>query len=84
MADDDWASSVVFSPDGKSLASGSASGEIILWDLETGSQIKSMQGHSQMIWRSLDYSPDGSRLISGCRDDTLIVWDLENGSQFQN
>jgi len=41
--------SVNFSPDGKTLASGSADNTIKLWNLETGKEIRTLKGHDQTV-----------------------------------
>src|SRR3712207_6191784 len=50
-------SSVCFSPDGKTLASGSWDKTIRLWDVATGKELKSLQGHAREIM-SVCFSPD--------------------------
>ena len=47
---------VAFSPDGKTLASGSERFVIKLWDVVTGAELQSF--HSTMV-SSLAFSPDG-------------------------
>ena len=38
--------SVSFSPDGKRIVSGSRDESIIIWDAESGNQLKTLNGHS--------------------------------------
>jgi WD40 repeat protein len=72
-------SSVAFSPDGGTLASGSWDSTIILWDLATGQPIGGpLEGHSSLV-SSVAFSPDGGTLASGSWDDTIILWDLATG-----
>ena len=68
---------VVFSPDGKMLASGNADGTIILWDVKTRQPIgQPLQGHSAYV-SSVAFSPDGKTLASSSADGTIILWDVE-------
>src|SRR5688572_27491023 len=41
-----WVYSVAFSPDGKLLASGSSDQTIKLWDVATGTELRSLRGHT--------------------------------------
>ncbi|MFB2921618.1 protein kinase domain-containing protein [Aerosakkonema funiforme] len=73
-----WVWSVAFSPDSKTLASGSRDKTIKLWDLQTGKQIRTLWGHSNWVW-SVAFSPDGKTLVSGSGDKTLKVWQIPSG-----
>ena len=65
--------SVAFSPDGKTLASGSTDTTIKLWDVATGRSIATLTGHSYWV-NSVAFSPDGKTLASGSRDNTIKLW----------
>ena len=72
----DRVNSVSFSPDGTRLVSGSRDGRAILWDVETGKQMASLEGHRGAV-NAVSFSPDGKTLVSGSRDGRAILWDVE-------
>ena len=71
-------SAVAFSPDGKTLASGSLDSDIKLWDVATGKERATLKGHTETV-RSLAFSPDGKTLASGGYDNSIKLWDLATG-----
>ncbi|OAP55758.1 hypothetical protein AYL99_09910 [Fonsecaea erecta] len=71
-------SSVVFSPDGSRIASGSDDETVRVWDIQTGVCQYTLEGHSDWVWIVV-FSPDGSRIASGSDDKTVRVWDVQTG-----
>ncbi len=67
------ATSIVFSPDGQVLVSGSYDATIRLWDVATGEQRYTFEGHTYSI-ASVAVSPDGTRIASGSYDGTVLLW----------
>ncbi|HYH85054.1 MAG TPA: caspase family protein [Pyrinomonadaceae bacterium] len=85
----DSVNSVAFSPDGKTLASGSDDGTVKLWDAETGAQVRKLKGHAGSV-RVVAFSPD-SRLVATVEDASyrktdyaIKLWDAATGAEARN
>jgi WD40 repeat protein len=85
--------SVVFAPDGKTLASGDMDNNVRFWnvttgeprnfrDVTTGQYLNTLKGHAQTVW-SLAFTPDGKTLASGSDDDTIRLWDVVTGKEIR-
>ena len=71
-------SAVAWSPDGKTLASGSSDKTVKLWDLATGKLFATLQGHTETVY-SVAWSPDGKTVASGSFDKTVKLWESATG-----
>jgi WD40 repeat protein/serine/threonine protein kinase/Tfp pilus assembly protein PilF len=69
---------VTVSPDGRYLLSGSQTGELFLWNRETGQLVRRFVGHENAVHSGV-FSPDSRRVLSSACDQTVRVWDVETG-----
>ncbi|MFA6371355.1 MAG: transglutaminase domain-containing protein [Methanothrix sp.] len=73
---------VAFSPDGRTMVSGSGDKTIKLWETANGTEIRTLQGHSSWV-NCVAFSPDENTLASGSGDKTIKIWDTASGTEIR-
>ena len=71
-------SNVIFSRDGKMIATGGTDNTIKIWDVATRSELRTLTGHTAGI-ESMDFTPDGRLLASASEDGSTFLWDTKTG-----
>jgi WD40 repeat protein/tetratricopeptide (TPR) repeat protein len=95
--DEDPASAVAFSPDGRWLAGGSLRGRVRLWELSSGRQLRELQHHDgggDRAFRNtqgtifakdgivrLAFRPDGKALMAAGQSGLVRLWDPATGAK---
>ena len=68
-------SDMAFSSHGTMAAMGFMDGTVRLWDVENGTQLRLLKGHTTWI-RNVMFSQDGQTLASSSADRTTLLWDI--------
>ncbi|KAF5337774.1 hypothetical protein D9758_016623 [Tetrapyrgos nigripes] len=79
--------SVIYSLDGRFIASGSYDGTIRIWDISDTEQkaVEQLQKHPSThgVVTSVNFSPDGKHVVSGS-EHIIQIWDVQTGQQVGN
>lgn len=73
---------VAFSPDGKTLASGSKDKTVKFWNVAEGKVIRSFDGDGGVIW-AIAFSPDSRRFATGSSFGRIMLWNPATGELMQ-
>jgi WD40 repeat protein len=73
----DWVRAVAMTPHASRVVSTSSDGLLKIWDLATGEELFSQEGHAKA--RALATTGDGDCIISGYSDGRLKIWKLQQG-----
>lgn len=71
--------SIVFSPDGGQIASGSVDHMIKVWDYESGACMQTLEGYNSNQVASIAFSPDSQQIASGSAEGMIEVWGCKSG-----
>ena len=67
-----------YSSDSNYIVSGDRDHNLILWDAQTGQELRHFVGHSRAI-TTVEISPDSSMILSGSADRRIILWERSTG-----
>ena len=71
--------SVAFSPDGRTLASGSVDNTIKLWEVATGREVRTLAGDTKSV-QCVAFSPDG-RFLTTESSGNVKLWEVATGRE---
>lgn len=69
---------VMFSPDGRWLATGSLDETVKVWEAQTGELKHTLAGHTDGV-ASITFLPDNRSLVTVALDNSIRLWDLNTG-----
>jgi WD40 repeat protein len=79
---DDGTAEMVLVDGRRAISSSYDDGTLHLWDLETGAELRRLEGHQKRI-TAIAMLPNGPRVLSGSEDDTLRLWEIDTGAELR-
>ncbi len=66
---------IVISPDGKTIISGSDDKTLKIWDLNSQKLLRTLEGHTNWVY-AIAIGGDSQTIVSGSKDKTIKLWQL--------
>ena len=70
-------------PSGEFVVTGALDNSIILWNVNTGKEVRLYNRHTDAVW-SVIFSPDGKQILSTSADNTVKLYDVLTGKVMQS
>jgi WD40 repeat protein len=74
-----WVAHLTRLDSSRAVSCGQNDNTLRLWDLETGAELRCIEGHGESV--NAVAVLDGRRVISASNDKTLRIWDVETGAE---
>ncbi|MBI5031374.1 MAG: TIR domain-containing protein [Chloroflexi bacterium] len=75
-----YSSFAAFSHNERLVASATPQQTVGVWDVATGNQIRTLRGHTSVIYKAI-FSPDDKYILTASGDKTARLWNASNGEQ---
>ncbi|MFN3918601.1 MAG: caspase family protein [Flavobacteriales bacterium] len=72
-----------FSPDGNYVVTGGTDNAVILWNFNSGHQMRTFNRHTEPI-QSVVFSKDGKWILTASRDNSAKIFEVETGKLLRN
>lgn len=76
--DNSFVRAIAITPDGTKMVSGLGDKSLIVWDMKTGTPLKTLTGHNGSV-DAVAVTKDGKQIVSASTDSTIKIWNIETG-----
>jgi len=73
---------LVWSPDGRTLIGATTNEPVVIWDAQTGRQVRSLGGHEGQV-QDVSWSPDGDQLAAATDGGMVVLWNPKTTKEQQ-
>jgi len=78
QTDNSFVHAIAITPDGTKMVSGLGDESLIVWDMKTGTPLKTLTGHNGSV-DAVAVTKDGKQIVSASTDSTIKIWNIETG-----
>lgn len=78
QTDNSFVRAIAITPDGTKMVSGLGDKSLIVWDMKTGTPLKTLTGHNGSV-DAVAVTKDGKQIVSASTDSTIKIWNIETG-----